>query len=812
MAGGSLLGILLLILAAVVAVGLAIFILLVLGKVFFRLVGHVFGVLGAMFSDFFRAIGALIVSVIYIPLILLNIVVGRWSAAAHFGRVFTSECRTAGACIYRVLIGHPLRLFGLGGMTEGLEQRLPQAVAAAPGRDKPSKSHGMFEGYTIIGSLPGGGSGGKLYIAEPDELKRAAFNRQGHRGVDRVVIKTFSLKDGSSLPQIVRESRALDAAKKMGLVLEHELGEERFFYVMRYVPGDSLTIVTQRLHAGGDGLSDEGLRLAMGYASDLLESLDLYHRGGLWHKDVKPDNLIVDRTPDPALGRGRAHLVDFGLITPLRSAMTLTTHGTEYFRDPELVRQALRGVKVHQIDGARFDIYAAGAVLYSMIENSFPAHGGLSRVSKRCPEALRWIIRRAMTDYDKRYTTAHEMLDDLLAVVNAPDPFAVKPADLPSMHGEPAHAEPMAPIEPATFDFPRAGEPVAAAASSVPPRDPARAEPISPRSPAERASRPKIRVTHWWSGRYEVEQPRAARRQARTPAAPFPAVARPPRALVPPESRASAAEQLANARRRIQQRRTNARKHRGHMPAQGPTRIAGRRRSYEPAGINAGVVAAAVLALGVSIAIVIGLAVPFFSPARMTVGASSAGDSITATAGIEHAASPVPPDAPTPPATPVKAAADIAVPAPDKPLDGFSLVFISDFRPPLDGAYRAELDSADAVLSSRGVRIASNVNDAETPDASGSEDLVAPLLALRGQRSLDSTLGSMISAAVAEHPGIDAVWWVGPGDQPGTRRYLFADADSVSTADASHARLDEIAAAFIEQAPVPAPHPSNAED
>ena len=33
--------------------------------------------------------------------------------------------------------------------------------------------------------------------------------------------------------------------------------------------------------------------------------------------------------------------------------MTLTTHGTEYFRDPEMVRLALRGVKVHQVDGSR---------------------------------------------------------------------------------------------------------------------------------------------------------------------------------------------------------------------------------------------------------------------------------------------------------------------------------------------------------------------------------------------------------------------------------------------------------------------------
>lgn len=811
MAGGSLLGILLLILASIVAVGLAVFILLVLGKVFFKVVGHIFGVLGAMISDFFRAIGALIVAVVYIPLILLNIVIGRWSAAAHFGRVLTSETRTAGACVYRVLIGHPLRLFGLGGVTEGLEHRLPQAVAAAPGRDKPPKSHGMFEGYTIIGSLPGGGSGGKLYIAEPDELKIAAFTRQGHRGVDRVVIKTFSLKDGSSLPQIVRESRALDAAKKMGLVLEHEMGEDRFFYVMRYVPGDSLTIVTQRLHTRGEGLDNDNLRLAMGYGADLLESLDVYHRGGLWHKDVKPDNLIVDRTPDPALGRGRAHLVDFGLITPLRSAMTLTTHGTEYFRDPELVRQALRGVKVHQIDGARFDIYAAGAVLYSMIENSFPAHGGLSRVTKRCPEALRWIIRRAMTDYERRYATAHEMLDDLLEVVNARDPFAVKPADLPSMRGEPGRAEPAAPVEPETFDFPRAAEPVAVAtaASPLPPREPARAEPVAEASPAGRAPHPKVRVTHWWSGRYEVDESRPAGRKARTPAAPFPSAARPPRAVTPPESRASAAEQLASARRRIQQRRANARHRRGHLPAHGPTRIAGRRHSYQPAGVNIGMIVAVLLGIGVSIAIVFALAVPFFSPARMNVGVSGPNDSISASAGVTLPAPSAPPATPD---APQVSATDFAVPAPEKPLDGFSLVFISDFRPPISQAYQDELDAADKLLLQKGVQISSNLAAAETDEGASSEDLIAPLLALRGQRSLDNALGGLLSRYVGEHDDIDAIWWVGPGDQPGTRRYLLVGADSISTIDSSHAHLDQIAARFIEQEPAPEPQPGDTED
>jgi hypothetical protein len=164
-------------------------------------------------------------------------------------------------------------------------------------------------------------------------------------------------------------------------------------------------------------------------------------RVGLWHKDVKPDNIIVDGRHLPS-----AHLVDFGLVTPLRSGMTLTTHGTEYFRDPELVRLALKGVKVHQVDGAKFDLYAAGAVLFSMIENSFPAHGGAQPGHQAVPRCAALIVRRAMTDYDKRYTSAAAMLADLEVVRRAADPFAVKPAELPSVRsrrgrGRPARAD-----------------------------------------------------------------------------------------------------------------------------------------------------------------------------------------------------------------------------------------------------------------------------------------------------------------------------------------------------------------------------------
>ena len=62
-------------------------------------------------------------------------------------------------------------------------------------------------------------------------------------------------------------------------------------------------------------------------------------------------------------------------------------------------------------------------------------------IGRPCPEALRWIVRRAMTDYDKRYESAAAMLADVERVQSAADPFAVKPAELPSVRGTAMQAE-----------------------------------------------------------------------------------------------------------------------------------------------------------------------------------------------------------------------------------------------------------------------------------------------------------------------------------------------------------------------------------
>jgi len=484
---------------------------------FFKLIGwlimHIFDFVAGMLSDSLRFVGAIIALIVLTPMALLSVVIGRWSAAGHFAESVKRECKVGVLCLYRVALQRPLKLLLLHGLLEGVEQRVPEAMAAAPTRDKPRRRTGQFTGYTIVGSLKGGGSGAKLYIARPEPAVRSKYPGMP----DRVVIKSFALTEGSSLPQIVRESRALECAKQLGLVFDHGMDEHRFYYVMPYHAGDHLGIITRQLHGetDGRGLGRKQLATVMAHTCDLVYTLSHYHRGGLWHKDVKPENIIVHD--------GRAHLVDLGLITPLRSAMTLTTHGTEYFRDPEMVRQALRGVKVHQVNGVKFDIFAAGAVLYFMIENDFPPHGALSRFTKKSPDALRWVVRRAMADYNHRYESADAMLADLRHVAVAPDPFAVKPVDLPSMRGRGgealvldeedaqvasvARAASAAPPPASLVEAAARGWGAAGAAGAAEVGQAAAGQSPVPAPVARPGRRPSLRVTNWWTGAYRVLDP-----------------------------------------------------------------------------------------------------------------------------------------------------------------------------------------------------------------------------------------------------------------------------------------------------------------
>ncbi|MBX3458911.1 MAG: hypothetical protein KF696_02960 [Planctomycetes bacterium] len=357
-----------------------------------------------------------------------------------FGHEAAKDWASAG----RALIGIGRawsKTFGLGGLFSSLEKRIEHAnkdwrryVATAAYDNSEAPAEFPAE-YTVVDELPRGGSSARVYaVRKTDENNGPLY-----------VLKYFNLRNGGNLESVIRESQAAQLAQKLGLIIESKLGDAAFWYVMPYYSGETLTEGVMRnikQSRENDGLSNH-YRVSLGYCHQLLQIIARYHESGVFHKDIKPDNLIINGE--------KIYLVDIGLMTPLSSMAQLTTHGTEYFRDPEMVKLALEGREVREVDAAKFDVYSIGAVLFFALSGEFPTSGALSRLPREVPMVAQWVVNRAMTGMHQRYENARAMLTDIDYLCWAASQGtldAVKPADLPSFKGMPVpshllHSEPV---------------------------------------------------------------------------------------------------------------------------------------------------------------------------------------------------------------------------------------------------------------------------------------------------------------------------------------------------------------------------------
>jgi serine/threonine protein kinase/tetratricopeptide (TPR) repeat protein len=166
------------------------------------------------------------------------------------------------------------------------------------------------------------------------------------------------------------------------------------------------------------------------------EALDHAHQNGILHRDIKPANLLVDDT-------GKLWITDFGLARMEQDAgMTMTGDilGTLRYMSPE---QALakRVVVDH-----RSDIYSLGVTLYELLtlqsaftgedrqellrEIAFDEPRKLRQISARIPRDFETIILKAIEKNPiDRYSTAHELADDLLRFLDD-QPIKAKPQSL----------------------------------------------------------------------------------------------------------------------------------------------------------------------------------------------------------------------------------------------------------------------------------------------------------------------------------------------------------------------------------------------
>ncbi|MRG97557.1 AAA family ATPase [Polyangium spumosum] len=190
------------------------------------------------------------------------------------------------------------------------------------------------------------------------------------------------------------------------------------------------------------------LASALALASGLARVLEGVHAAGVIHKDVKPQNVLVDEALEAAV------LLDFGIASPLPREATAATvpeqlEGTLAYISPEQTGRTARALD------ARTDLYSLGVTLFEMLAGGRPFDGkdalalvhahlaksppALDSVAPGVPAAVAAIVARLLEkEPDRRYRSARGVAEDLavarreLAARGAVAPFELGTRDFSS--------------------------------------------------------------------------------------------------------------------------------------------------------------------------------------------------------------------------------------------------------------------------------------------------------------------------------------------------------------------------------------------
>jgi serine/threonine-protein kinase len=295
----------------------------------------------------------------------------------------------------------------------------PHAAAGATPEPAPSdllaELRRALAGRFDVERLLGVGGMGSVYVGRDVTLDRP------------VAIKVVN-PDVALAPTVrtrfLAEARTVGRLRHPHIVAVHTAGESdgMLYFVMEYVPGESL-----RDRLARDGRFDD--REAIVVLRDLARALGCAHAQGVVHRDVKPENVLLDRDS------GRAMLTDFGVAQALAAQSEgdgrLTglgiVLGSPRYMSPE------QAAGERQLDG-RSDVYALGLVAYEMFAGE-PAVTATSAAtilvkhltekptpiatrSARVTPELATVIERALEkDPAQRWPTADAMADALEAVL-----------------------------------------------------------------------------------------------------------------------------------------------------------------------------------------------------------------------------------------------------------------------------------------------------------------------------------------------------------------------------------------------------------
>ncbi len=258
------------------------------------------------------------------------------------------------------------------------------------------------------------GIGGMAMVFEADDLLKKTT-------VAVKILKEEFAADEVSVQRFINESKAVLMLSHPNIVKIFDVsvkGEYKYI-VMEYIDGITLKAYMQRK-------GTLSVKETIAYSIQILRALEHAHLGGVVHRDIKPQNIMLLRS-------GQIKVTDFG-IAKLPDAKTLTATdkaiGTVYYISPE---QAAGEKGIDR----RTDLYSVGVLMYEMITGKLPFDGenpvsiALKQISEEpkpprelnpdIPEGLEQIILFAMEkDKDKRFQTATQMIDLLKRVRENP--------------------------------------------------------------------------------------------------------------------------------------------------------------------------------------------------------------------------------------------------------------------------------------------------------------------------------------------------------------------------------------------------------
>jgi eukaryotic-like serine/threonine-protein kinase len=269
--------------------------------------------------------------------------------------------------------------------------------------------------YKVLSPIGSGGAS-HVYLCEHSTMKH------------RVAVKLINPKevqDEASLNRVKREARAAATVNHPNVVRAYDFdqAEEKYYYlVMEYVDGVSLyDLVTK--------IGPLSVEQASHYITQAATGLQHIAELGIVHRDIKPNNLMLDRT-------GVIRILDLGLARfreKADDALTAmykdrTVHGTADYLSPE---QALQSP---QLD-SRADIYSLGATFYYLLSGQ-PPFDNLTIAQKLLhhqfkdippipdvPDELFDVIRTMMAKKpEERYQSPDELIEALQAWSSLPLP------------------------------------------------------------------------------------------------------------------------------------------------------------------------------------------------------------------------------------------------------------------------------------------------------------------------------------------------------------------------------------------------------